>query len=168
MLKSFISEKFSANIRTEKEVGYIAQCSLVNVNESCNPDIFLIFIVQSTRDDLVDIIQDYIDNHMMKAIEAITNDDFTLMKQSIITNIREKPLNIREDCLEKISILIETYENLDDVLRDSPQYFYKRFDRDKKHINAIKHLKLEDFVDFTKNIISKNILSIMMIKPENK
>ena len=160
ILESYISDKFSASIRTEKEIGYVATSNIFNVNESNNPDLFLLFIVQSTRTDLEDIVKDYVDNHMLKDVESMTNDEFESIKQSIIITMGEKPINIYSDCAEKMSALIDTYENISEI-----KNINVRFLRNKIMINAIKKVNKHVFVDFVKQILKNNIRSVFINNP---
>lgn len=165
LLESYISEKFSSNIRTENEVGYIATCNVMNVTEGKNPYFFLVFIVQSSRDGLEGIVKKYIDDHMMKDVNSITDEEFKTMKQSIIVNLQEKPLNIASECSDKFSILTGTYDdpgsNPDKIIK----LFADRFDRKKEMIHGIGQINKNDFVNFVENIITKNISSVLLVEP---
>jgi len=165
LLESYISEKFSSNIRTENEVGYIATCNVMNVAEGKNPYLFLVFIVQSSKDGLQGIVKKYIDEHMMKDVNIVTDEEFETMKQSIVVNLQEKPLNIISDCSDKFSILIDTYDDPGVKPDTIIKLFADRFDRKKKMIHGIGQIKKNDFVNFVKNIVTKNISSVLLVEP---
>lgn len=165
MLQSFISEKFSALVRTQQQVGYIAFCTIMNVNELNNPDMFLIFIVQSTKTNLEEIVQNYIDNHMLSDINSITDERFEIMKQSIITKLSEKPLNIAADVSEKIRQL-ETNININDKSNISDKNNKNNiFDNNRIMIESLKKIKGKtEFVKFVQDIINNKIRAIMKIE----
>ncbi len=160
LLDTYISEKFSSLVRTEQEVGYIAITNIINVNESNNPDIFLLFIVQSSRTDLIDVVQNYVDNHLLSDIESITNEDFLNMIQSLCTKLTEKPININNDVDDKFIELLSKF----------PQNNKKfHFNRKRLMLNSLKNVKNKDeFVEFVKNIISNNIRSVILIESPKK
>ena len=168
LLESYISEKFSSNIRTENEVGYIATCNVMNVTEGKNPYLFLVFIVQSSKDGLQGIVKKYIDEHMMKDVNIVTDEEFETMKQSIVVNLQEKPLNIISDCSDKFSILIDTYDDPGVKPDMIIKLFTDRFDRKKKMIHGIGQIKKNDFVNFVKNIVTKNISSVLLVEPTKR
>jgi insulysin len=165
LLESYISEKFSSNIRTENEVGYIASCNVMNVTEGKNPYFFLVFIVQSSKDGLEGIVKKYIDQHMMQDVNIITDDEFKTMKQSIVVNLQEKPLNIAADCSEKFSILNSTYDNPGNKADKIIKLFADRFNRKKKIIHGIDQINKNNFVNFVKDIITKNVCSVLLVEP---
>lgn len=163
MLEGYISEKFSASVRTEKEVGYVAISNMLNINESNNVDLFLVFVVQSTRDDLEDIVKEYVDNHLISDVESMSDDEFDSLSQSIIISLSEKPQNIYADCNEKLTALLNTYEPLLDV-----QNMEHRFARKQLMVNAAKSINKDMFVKFTKQIVMNNIRSVLLIIPHAK
>ena len=159
-----LSVKFSNNVRTEQEVGYIATASLVNVSEFNNPEMFLLFIVQSTRNDLESIIKDYIDNQMLKDIESITDDSFTVMLQSVITNISQKPYNIHMDIKEKFIMLNYRTSQIDEKNANDESIF----NRKNIILNALKKIKNKSgFIKFVKSILNNNITSVIKIETIN-
>lgn len=162
MLEGFISEKFSASVRTEKEVGYVAISNIINVNQSNNTDLFLLFVSQSTRDDLEDIVKEYVDKHMMQDVIEITESEFSSMKQSVISSMSEKPLNIYSDCGEKIAALMDTYEDIRSI-----KDINDRFLRKKIMIDAMSMIDKPMFVNFVKKILDDDIRSVLLIVPKN-
>jgi insulysin len=162
MLEGFISEKFSASVRTEKQVGYIAISNIMNVNQSNNADLFLLFVTQSTRDDLKNIVKEYVDNHMLQDVVQMSEDEFNSMKQGVITSMSEKPLNINADCSEKISTLMDTYEDIKSI-----KDINVRFSRKKIMTDATSTIDKSMFVDFVKNILDTDIRSIILIVPSH-
>jgi insulysin len=162
ILESYISMKFSALLRTEKEVGYVVLANLVNISQNHNGDIFLLFTVQSTRNDLEDLVKEYIDHHMMQDIIDVTEEDFELMKQSTISDLSEKPTNIQTDCGNQIMSLIDTYEDITNI-----NNIDNRFNRKKIMIVAIKIINKSIFEKFVKYILDQNITSILLIEPEH-
>ena len=162
MLESYISMKFSALLRTEKEVGYVVLANLVNISQNHNGDLFLLFTVQSTRNDLEDIVKEYIDHHMMKDIVGLTTEDFELMKQSTISDLSEKPTNIQTDCTDQISGLINTYEDIKNI-----KNIDNRFNKKKIMIKAIKMIEKSIFEEFVKYILNQNIRSVLLIEPDH-
>jgi secreted Zn-dependent insulinase-like peptidase len=155
ILETFISEKFSSLVRTQQEIGYIAMATIININEHNNPDVFLLFVVQSTRDDLKNIVENYIDNNMMHDINSITDDDFRRMKQSIVTKLSEKPINIIEDISEKFTALKTRVSQFNEI---------EKFDRKQIMINALnKVTKVTQFIKFVQHVMAQNIRSIVLI-----
>lgn len=163
MLEGFISEKFSASVRTEKEVGYVAISNILNVNQSNNADVFLLFISQSTRNDLEDIVKEYVDHRMMQDVSQITDDEFVSMKQSVIISMSEKPLNIYADCGEKMSALMDTYEDVRSI-----KNIDDRFTRKKMMIEAIEMIDKQMFVNFVQNILDADVRSVLLIVPHSE
>jgi secreted Zn-dependent insulinase-like peptidase len=162
MLEGYISEKFSACVRTEKEVGYVAISNILNVNQKNNQDLFLVFVVQSTRDDLEDVVKEYVDNHMFKDVKKITDPEFETMKDSVISTLSEKALNIYEDCGEKMKELLETYEDVNSM---SNININERFLRRQTMINSMTHITKNVFFRFVKKILRNKIRSTILIVP---
>jgi secreted Zn-dependent insulinase-like peptidase len=162
ILEGYISGRFSASVRTDKQIGYVALSSVVNVNKNYNSDMYLLFILQSTRTDLEQIVADYVDNEMMKDILMVNQNDFEIMKQGIISQMTEQPLNIIDDCNKKLSELLNTFEDIRDI-----ENIDVRFMRNKLIIDAVKKIDLNMFVSFVKQLIA-NPRAIVLISPEDK
>lgn len=164
MLEIFISDKFSASVRTEKQVGYVAICNIINVNEENNPDLHLVFTVQSTRDDAFDIVKDYVENSVLSEVELITDEEFESMKQSTITKLSQKPNNIHEDCDEFFTALTNTYDTkmLFSAIDDS--YIKERASRKKIMVKSLNNLKRSDFVSFVQSIYKNGIYATIRIE----
>ena len=167
MLEMFIGEKFSASVRTEKQVGYVAICNTINVNEDNNPDIHLVFTVQSTRDDAFDIVKDYVENSVLQEVESISDDEFESMKQSTITRLSQKPDNIYEDCNEIFTALTNTYDTQLLFNSDDDSFMTERINRKKMMVNSLHNMKLNDFVEFVKFVYKKGIYATILIEPMN-
>lgn len=157
MMETYVSNRFSSLVRTEKEVGYIAMCNLVNVSESNNSDYFLLFIVQSSRNDLVNIVEDYINNHMMKDIDDISDEQFNNMKQSILTHYMEEHVNARRDIVEKMSIIQSRT-----IYRDDTDDFIRK----KRFVKCIKLIDYNMFRKYVGNINNnpKGYIQILPLK----
>jgi secreted Zn-dependent insulinase-like peptidase len=172
MLESYISEKFSTLIRTEKEVGYVTLCNMINVSETNNPEIFLLFVVQSSKNDLESIIEDYVDNHMMNDINLITDSEFEKMKQSVITKLLEKSPNIYSDALEKYFVIINSeYVAETTNTNTNPNIcvadFMSEYNRKKLMCNVLKSVKKKElFTLFVKNIVNNGVRSTILIMPK--
>jgi hypothetical protein len=165
ILNTYISDKFMTMIRTENEIGYIALTSIINVNEINNPDLFLIFIVQSSRDDLEEIVKDYIDNHLLSDIQSMTEEEFDSMKQSLITNLSEKSINIDEDISEKYNLLIKSNKKQDGKCSSLKE----NYDKKDKLIKSLKSIKNKDIlIKFVEDIMKKNIRSVLSVLPVSK
>lgn len=157
MLVAYLSDKFSSNVRTERELGYIAYCTLLNVNESNNNDLYIIFIAQSTRDDIYNIVADYIDNIMMHDIESITDEQFNTMKQGTLNSLSRKYINIMEDIDSSFSCLTCKLDDYRTV---------ERFDRKLQMYNALDlYGSRTKFVEFVRQFYNNNIRSVIMINP---
>ena len=104
---------------------------------------------------------------MMKDVNIVTDEQFETMKQSIIVNLQEKPLNIVSDCSDKFSIIIDTYDDPGVESDQIIKLFTDRFNRKKKMIHGLSQIKKSDFVDFVKDIITKNISSVLLVEPNN-
>lgn len=159
ILESFMSERFSASVRTEKQIGYVAMCTFINVGEHNNPEMYLTFVVQSTRQDLLDIVKEYVENDMMTEIQNLSDQEFEDMKQSIIISLSEKPSNIRLDCDEIFTALINTYDNIENT------DYEQRFQRKHDMIDKLQNTTLEIFIDFVTKHHSNNVRAIVQIIP---
>lgn len=160
LLEGYISGKFSASVRTEKQIGYVALSAMLNVNKKYDSDVYLVFILQSTRTDLEKIVEEYVDKQMLADIMDISNEEFETMKNSIIRQLNEKPLNISAECDKKLSDLIDSFEDIRN-LKDLDI----RFARNQLIIHSMKDIKLNMFVDFTKKILS-NPRAVILISPK--
>jgi secreted Zn-dependent insulinase-like peptidase len=174
ILGSYISDKFSLLVRTEQEIGYIAVCRTLNVNESTNPEYFLLFVVQSSRNDLDDVVKHYVDDHMMNDIRSMIDDEFNYLKHSAITHISEKPLNIDADVnlmFNELKLKSMNYwqnQNQDqDQDKNQINGLQEIENMNQKHelISKLKEVSKDDFVDFVKNIYDRDIRSILLIEP---
>lgn len=162
ILETYISDKFTSLVRTEQEIGYIAMCVAINVNEPTNPELFLLFIAQSTRNDLEAIVKHYIDNQMMNDIYSMTDGEFNYLKFSLMTHLSEKALNINADVHEMYGELKNRKMNNDE--KNSLNETEKLV---QKHITMSKLKKIEKkhFVEFVKNIFDRNVRSVVVIDP---
>jgi secreted Zn-dependent insulinase-like peptidase len=167
MLEIFIADKFSASVRTEKQVGYVAICNIINVNEQNNPDLHLVFTVQSTRDDAFDIVKDYVTHSVLKEVEQISENDFESMKQSIITKLSEKPNNIREDCDEFFASLNNTYDTNQLFSTTDDLFITERANRKKIMAYSLRNIKRTDFVSFIQSVYKRGIYATIRIEPIN-
>jgi secreted Zn-dependent insulinase-like peptidase len=156
MLSIYISDKFSSQIRTQQEVGYIAHCQTVNVGEANNPEIFLVFVVQSTRKDLEHVVQDYVDTRFLADVQTMSNDEFLNLKNSMLTSLEEKPKNIIEDINQKLS---DIEMDVSSTIKGSGPA-----DRRKQMIEGLKVIDKKMFVSFATGIYEKNLRSIINIE----
>lgn len=163
ILDTYISDKFTSLMRTEREVGYIAMCTTINVNEPINPDYFLLFIIQSTRDDLETIIEDYIDNYMMNDINSMTEEEFNFLKHSMITHLSEKALNINTDVIEMFGELKYKIMNNNNLVKSLSET--EKMSQKQITISKLKQIERKDFTKFVKTIFDRNIRSIVIIDP---
>lgn len=164
ILESYLSDKFTSLVRTEQQIGYIATCSVININEPTSPDYFLLFIVQSSRDDLEEVVQHYIDNHMMNDINSMTDNEYNFLKHSMTTHLSEKALNINSDVNEMFGELkYKMIHNKNNKLKKTESLTQKQ-----NTIAKLKHIEKNHFVEFVKNIFDRNIRSIVIIDPIQK
>uniref|UniRef100_A0A6C0DZ65 Uncharacterized protein n=1 Tax=viral metagenome TaxID=1070528 RepID=A0A6C0DZ65_9ZZZZ len=153
LLETYIHEKFFNIVRTEKQVGYIVQAKVYNVKTLLYPEYYLCFIVQSSLDNLKEIIKDFIDNNYMELFDKLSDEEFKEITKGISKSLKEKKTNIGDEIIDKINIL-ETNEK-----------FHKKekFDMYKKISQIIKKMSKKDFVDFGTSII-KNPVAIVQIQ----
>lgn len=159
MTMTFISENFSSYIRTDKQLGYIAKSSLLNVNTKKDPYTYLLFISQSTEKDILIIIKDYVENIMMKDIMTIDDNIYHNLKTSFINNLLEKPQNIHHDCNEIIDCIQKTYD-IDYFINNKND----RFDRKKKISKYLSKTTKDHFFDFV-NSINRSFNLMIQIVP---
>jgi secreted Zn-dependent insulinase-like peptidase len=167
LLETFITEKFSSTVRTEKQVGYIAMAKMCNVNEINNPYIFLLFISQSSKKNLRKIVENYVEENMMEDVSSMTEENFESLKESIINQLSQKPINIFDDCYDIMSALTKTFD-LNDRINNSDnenKNLSDRFNRKKKMIDALNKTNREMFIQFVKNIHDNKIRSVIEINP---
>lgn len=165
LLESFLSERFSAVIRTEKQIGYIAICHLINVNEQYNPDMFLVFIVQSTRTDLYDIVNDYIENILPSNINDISEKEFMDMKSGLITSLSEKSINSKMDCHVMFMALSTTYDKNRLIGATDDDYANYRYNKKKHMVQKLNQLTRSDFINFILSKIKNSARAIINIEP---
>jgi secreted Zn-dependent insulinase-like peptidase len=99
---------------------------------------------------------------MLQDVVQMSEDEFNSMKQGVITSMSEKPLNINADCSEKISTLMDTYEDIKSI-----KDINVRFSRKKIMTDATSTIDKSMFVDFVKNILDTDIRSIILIVPSH-
>jgi len=159
ILERYISEKFSSLIRTEREIGYIATASLVNASLTNNPEVFLLFIVQSTRNDLENVVREYVDKNLLDDVLKMTEEEFDLIKYSLITKLSENTHNIGEEIEEKYFSL---------KMRTKEYKCMEFFDRKKMMIEGLRSIKgLRQFVEFVKEILDRNQYFVQLINISN-
>lgn len=166
LLETYLSEKFSSIVRTEKKIGYIATCHLINVNEQYNQDIFLVFIVQSNRADLYDIVRDYVENTLPLNISEITEEEFMDMKSGLITSLSENSINVEEDCREMFMALKTTYDKDKLINDDNDEYANHRFKKKKYMIEKLEQLTRLDFIKIVLSIIKNSERAVIKIEPD--
>ncbi len=152
ILEKFTSEKFATQVRTEKEVGYIANAKICNISEINNSELYLLFMTQSSRTDLEDIVVDYVDNHMLKDIKSMTDAEYEDVKHSITIKISEKPVNIYDDVYDKYEQILH---QCNDPIID--------YNRKKLLLDSLEMTNKKMFVDFARRIFARNIRSIVII-----
>lgn len=160
LLESYISEKFSAYIRTEKQLGYIARALIININGSRDPYSYLLFITQSTDNNILSIVSDYVENHMMTDILSIDDEMYNDLKNGLINNLMEKPRNIQCDCDEFVECIMTTY----DIDNLSDYYLDRRFNRNQIICDFLNKTTKLDFFTFI-NMIHKNNKLMLQIIP---
>lgn len=168
ILNAIVSEHFAESIRTEKQIGYIAHTQLVNIADVCNPDQYIMFVVQSTNNNLYDIVMDYIENEMMNHLHNITISTFDILKESMISELKEKTHNVQTECSYIFSILQTTYNifKLYKTTDNFDLYMSNRFNKKTYMIDILKMLTLNDFLKFA-TYIHKNKRDVLEIVPLN-
>lgn len=163
IFNTYISDKFSSVVRTEQQVGYIATTSVSNVGWKDNAYTYILFITQSTKTDLENIVQNYIDNNMMEDIRTINDETFESLKKSTIIKLEEKPVTLASECAMMITDLLKT--------SDPEEYpdLSVRFTRNQMMIDALKNkASRDDFMRFVQDIYNNRIRAVMCIEPYNR
>ena len=114
IINLIIPDKFTTNVRTNQQVGYVAQCNIINITELNNRDYFLLFTVQSTRNDLYNIMNQYVDNNLMNDILSVTDDEYDMIIKSIIVQLNEKYNNIVDDVENAFNVILSTHKKYND------------------------------------------------------
>lgn len=171
LLITYLDGKFMASIRTSQQVGYIAYCSLVNVNTNNNPYYYLLFTVQSTKDDLYTIVKKYIDIQLVDDINNMGKDEFEIMKKSLCKNYRDdfsdKYQNLYHDCERFNTVLKTTYDIEKLIDSKDDDYLNIRLNRLREILNNLECTTYEYFIQFANDIINKKIYSTIFIEPAN-
>jgi insulysin len=156
MCESYISDRFFALVRTEQQVGYIARCRLINVNRMDTREYFLVFIVQSQRDDLTQIVESFVNTNMVEYVAQITSSEFDLMRDGLCARLKDKPQQIHSDVADAMVELVSRQHS--DVFADC-----ERFDQKYRIGEMLAHKgTLKGFVGFVKKLVG-NIRSIVRI-----
>lgn len=157
MLASYISDKFSSLLRTQKEIGYVAYASLINVNVTELCDFFLLFQVQSQHNEALYMIKDYVNNLLLDDIKSITDETFENMKNGMISRLLQPASNIISEINDKFYAMI-VKENYNEN---------ELFDRNKIIAIEISKMKKENIIEFIKPIINNNFRGLILIMPMN-
>lgn len=155
LAETFLSDKFYSHIRTERELGYVAHCRTINVNEAKNADMYLLFIAQTNRQDGEDIINNYIDVRLINDIKSLTDNQFNSMKNGLLVNLYERSQNIGNELHEKFMALKMKYGGYSQT---------ESFDRKLKLANSLEHIDKNEFIHFLVNAIQSNPRAIILIK----
>jgi len=163
IVDQIISDKFTALIRTEKQVGYVVTSSSKNINNSVNGYIYLIFIIQSERNDLVGIVEDYINNNLIKDLENVTDDEYKHIINTMISDMNEEPYNIVEDIIQYSSFIFGSPTL-------PPQTPISTIDeRKEKIISLLKNnVTKKDIIKYIKDKIDNDINAYTMININKK
>ena len=136
MIISFLHDKFFNIIRTEKQLGYIAYCSLLNVSTIYGvKEMFIIFTIQSKYDNLREHIEDFLKNDI---ISSLTDEEFNNMKTQMINSYLEETNTMSNDIAIKFSHMMVT-DNLE-------------ADRYKLYVKYLKKLEKKQFIKIYENI----------------
>lgn len=157
LLNSYISDKFAHTLRTENEIGYVAYTTIVNIGNDINNHIFILFIVQTNRDDGNEIVKKYIENDMLDDVLAITDEQYEKMCDGLIANLTEPNHNI-------ISEINKSFTNL---MQKTKFNSTEKFDREQQMAKCLRKINKHKFFDYVKSIINNKSISVINIKPSN-
>ena len=140
MMTSILHDRFFNIIRTEKQLGYIAKCLVIDVSSVIMiKDIFVLFIIQSSYTNLQEHIEDFLNNNDIS--NFLTDEEFDILKSTMIENFLEKYTEMSDDISNKFSHMLIT-DNLE-------------ADRYQLYVKYLKKLDKKKFIDFVENILSK-------------
>ena len=156
LLNNYISDKFSNLMRTEKQLGYIAYTTLININEDNNTQLYQLFVIQTNVKNCKEIIQDYIQNILPNDVKSITEEQFNSLKKGIFLGLIEKPQNIMDEILQNFKAI--KLNRLD--YKDEEKFYRKRI-----MAKCVMKLTRSMFIKWF-NKLHKNV-HCLIIKPSN-
>lgn len=146
LLNTYVSEKFSNLMRTEKQLGYIANTTLINLNKDNNTQLYLLFIIQSNVKNCKELIFDYINNILPNDINSITEEQFESLKNGLYTDLTEVSLNIIDEVFQNFkAIKLNTLDYLDN----------ETFNRKQRMAECVIKLTRKIFINFFKSLDKK-------------
>lgn len=153
LFSDILKEPFFSKLRTDEQLGYIVYVRPSEDRGVCS----LQFAVQSERKDpqyLATRVWNFIEE-FEKKLMALNILEFEKFKASILVKIREKDLNIFQ----------EGSRYWDEIVKH-------RYDFNRKENNArfLKDIKLEEFIEFAKDLIYSNpkVLEILVVSQHHK
>ena len=151
ILENYIHEKFFNEMRTEKQLGYIVNCCIININTINCPIYYLLFIIQSSKNNLKNIIEEFINNSYNKYIDKISKNIYKELLNSEYIKLKVASNNINSEIDNKFKNLLELndFKNNED------------FDKNKIMKKIIKSSSANEFIKFAKDIIKDNKITII-------
>jgi secreted Zn-dependent insulinase-like peptidase len=155
LLNNYISDKFSNLMRTEKQLGYVANTTLININEDDNTQLHQLFIIQTNVDNCKEIIYDYIKNILSNDIQSITEKQFESLKNGMYLNLTEQPHNI----------INEIEQNFKELKQNKLDYkTICKFHRKRKMAKCVSKFDRRLFINFFKSL--DKIIHCVELKPK--
>ena len=141
VLGTFVESPFFLEMRTNQQLGYIVWGGAGSSKKSS----YFIFIIQS-GDYSADYLQQQADNYIdtfPDSLRIMNNEDFQIIKNSVIEKIKEKPTSIAEQANKYYTMAFD---------------FNGNFDRDQQLITAVNDLSKEESINLLDKIISENTM----------
>jgi insulysin len=158
LITMYLYDKFFEEIRTNRSLGYIADCSFINVNEMNNEDIFITFISQSSNDDIYNIVDEYVRKIVPIEINNITEEQFNITKKSIIKMYNE-PFYNNDD---------EIYYVLGEIMSCKKTKKNRKFNNREKIAKAFEKCSLDVVKSYFTHAFMNNKRISLLLKQDNK